>query len=339
MKRRGHIVDNITLDDIRREVTKVSSSNKIRRHRAMKFLEHFDEEAPAILKAIRTGTWKPRPLRVRDIFEHGKLRHIEIPSFEDMIVQRVLFYPRLEKLFVDHTWPHSYSSIKGRGPLKAAKCVARWIRSKRARWCLYFDAKKYYAHIDRATMKEDIRRMIKDRAALSLLDAIIDMGERGIAIGNTASHFLANLYLTPVVQQIATLSGVSHVVVYMDNVFVFGKSKRALHSARQASAQLLAARNLQMKEDWQVFNTRKRAVKIGGYRIRLGKPWRIYRATFKHLRRALRSFRRTPNNVQLARAIASLKGWITAAGCRHFYHSHIHPLWPAARKVIQHYAH
>lgn len=334
MKRKGHIVDRITLADLRREAATLAASSRIRRCSADRFLERFEKEAPPILAAIRSGTWQPSPLRPRDIFEHGKLRHIEIPTFKDTLVQRVLCYPQLETLFVNHTWPHAYSSIKGRGPLRAAKHVSRLIRNKKARWCLYFDVRKYYLHIDRDIMKADLRRIVKDPIALRLLDRIVDMGEAGIAIGNTASHFLANLYLTPTVQRLAAFPGVADVVTYMDNVFVFGRSKRALHTVRREAVTLLACRGLAMKSDWQLFRTDLRAVKIGGYRVQNGQPWRIYRATFRHLRRRVREFRRR-QTVSCARSIASLKGWITTAGCTSFYKHHIHPTWLAARKVIQ----
>lgn len=334
MKRRGHIVDRITLADIRREAAAISSSKRFRRRRAELFLDNFDTEAPKILDVIRTGNWHPRPLRIRDIFEHGKMRHIAIPDFEDMLVQRVLFYPRLEKLFVDHTWHHSYSSIKNRGPLRAAKHVARLIRSRSARWALYFDARKYYENIDREIVKQDVRRIVKDPAALRLLDTMIGMGDCGISIGNTASHFLANLYMTPIVRQIAAMPGVKDVVVYMDNVYIFAGAKKTLHAVRKDSARLLAARGLTMKGDWQIFRTDMRAVKIGGFRVQRGRPWRIYRKTFTHLKRVIRDWNNRPT-VHAARSLASLKGWITSAGCRSFYNRHINPIWPSARKALQ----
>lgn len=334
MKRKGHIVDRITLADLRREAAIIASSSRIRRNGAGRFLENFEKEAPPLLAIIRSGAWRPAPLRPRDIFEHGKFRHIEIPSFRDTLVQRVLCYPQLETVFVNHTWPHAFSSIRGRGPLKAAKHVARLIRSKKARWCAYFDVRKYYLHIDRGIMMDDIRRIVKDPTALVLLERIVGMGESGVAIGNTTSHFLANLYLTPIAEELARMPGVADVVTYMDNVFIFGRSKRATHAARRAAVTLLAARGLSMKGDWQVFRTDIRPVKIGGYCVQFGKPWRIYRATFKHLRRRVRAFRRK-QTVSCARSIASLRGWITTAGCVSFYNKHIRPTWLIARKVIQ----
>lgn len=338
MKRAGHIIDRITLLDIRREAEKIAVEHKYRRVAARRFLKRFDERAPQMLADIRSGTWRPRPIRAADIFEHGKMRHIEIPCFYDMLVQRVIFYPRLERVLVNHTWHHAFSSIRGRGPLRAAKHVARMIRQRSARWCFYFDVKKFYEHIDRDILKQDIRRMVKDPTALTLIDRAIDMGEKGIAIGNTASHFLANIYLTPVVERIATQNGVSDVVTYMDNVFVFGRSKRLLHTVRKNTITLLASRGLSMKEDWQVFRTDMREVKIGGFRLCADRPWRIYRPTFRHLKQTVRAFLKKAS-IHHARSLASLKGWITSAGCVHFYHNKILPTWRIARKVIQSHEH
>lgn len=334
MKRASHLADRVTLYDIRREAERIAVEHKYRRYAARRFLNDFDRLGPDMLRKIHTGTWVPHPVRAEDVVEHGKLRHIEVPCFYDMLLQRAFFYPRVERVLVNHTWPHAFSSIKGRGPLKAAKHVARLIRSRKARWCLYFDVRKFYEHISRDILKADMREMIKDPVALRLIDSAIDMGEKGLAIGNTASHFLANIYLTPVAKTLAGMEKVSDVVTYMDNVFIFASSKKALHAVRLRACGLLTARGLSMKNDWQVFRTDMREVRVGGFRVQLGRPWRIYRATFQHLRRVLRNFKRRPT-LHRARSLASLKGWIAVAGCQHFYTKHIKNEWRYARKVIQ----
>lgn len=334
MKRLSHIVDRITLADFRREAERMGIESPYRRARAKRFLERFDVEAPALLEAVSSGTWTPDPMVAHDILEHGKMRHIEIPSFRDSIVQRVLLFGRTEKHILNNTWPHAFSSVKGRGPLKAAKHVKRLIASGRAKWCLYFDVRKYYEHIDLDVAFRDLKDIIKDPVALTLFRRVLRMGERGLAIGNTASHIIANLYMTPVAQALRNLRGVSDVVTYMDNVFVFGGNKRLLHAAKREADRVLARRGLEMKRDWQIFRTDLRAVRVGGFCVRDGAPWRIYRATFLHALRASRDFVRSPSP-ERARSLAALRGWIVSAGCRSVYNRHFAIPWHNARKVIR----
>lgn len=333
MKRIGHIIDRITLADLRREAEQTLATRRFRRRSAAEFLRNFDTEGPRLLGLIRSGAWTPGPVQTMDIVERGKKRHIEIPGFLDMIVQRAILFGRTEQHIIRHTWHHAFSSIKGRGPLKAAKHVARLIASGKAKWALYFDVRKYYEHVDLRTARTDLERIIKDRAALDYISRAAAMGTQGLAIGNTVSHIIANLYLTPISRTLAAAKGVTDVVTYMDNVFVFGNSKRALHAARRAAVNLLAARGLTMKPDWQVYRTDLRDTKIGGYRVRAGLPWRIYRHTFRHLLRSARRFDRNPTPAN-ARSLASLRGWITTAGCRSVSKK-LAPTWANARKVLR----
>jgi hypothetical protein len=59
---------------------------------------------------------------------------------------------------------------------------------------LKIDIKKYYPSISHRVTKRLIRRKLKDKDLLWLLDEIIDSVE-GLPIGNYLSQYLANLYL------------------------------------------------------------------------------------------------------------------------------------------------
>ena len=57
------------------------------------------------------------------------------------------------------------------------------------------DVRKFYPSIDHSILKQIIRRKIKDRDLLWLLDTIIDSAE-GVPIGNYLGQYFANLYLS-----------------------------------------------------------------------------------------------------------------------------------------------
>ena len=68
-------------------------------------------------------------------------------------------------------------------------------------YCLKLDIKKFYPSINLEILKQIIRKKIKDKKLLVILDEIIDSikttgDTKGVPIGNYLSQFFANLYLT-----------------------------------------------------------------------------------------------------------------------------------------------
>jgi len=88
------------------------------------------------------------------------------------------------KLFTRDT----YSCVKGRGIHGLVKKLTKDLRYNvdETKYCLKLDIKKFYPSIDHDILKQIIRRKIKDKKVLKLLDEIIDSAE-GVPIGNYLS--------------------------------------------------------------------------------------------------------------------------------------------------------
>ena len=61
-------------------------------------------------------------------------------------------------------------------------------------YCLKMDIVKFYPSIDHDILKTILRKKIKDKDLLWLLDVIIDSAD-GVPIGNYLSQYFANIYL------------------------------------------------------------------------------------------------------------------------------------------------
>ena len=86
----------------------------------------------------------------------------------------------------------------------------------------------------------------------------------------------------------------------MDNVTIFGRSKRALHKAVKAARAHLATLGLTLKGDWQVYPVSKRKVDAVGYKF--GRNVVVLR---KHsLLRTLRQLRRAAKRERVSRKMA-----------------------------------
>lgn len=112
------------------------------------------------------------------------------------------------KSFIHNT----YSCIEGRGIHLCASNLKRDLRKypNETTYCLKLDIKKFYPSIPHNGLKECIRKKIKDKDFLIILDEIIDSTDSvrntsskltgkegvGVPIGNYLSQYFANLYLS-----------------------------------------------------------------------------------------------------------------------------------------------
>lgn len=142
-----------------------------------------------------------------------------------------------------------------------------WAR--RYRHVLQLDVARYFPSIDHDVLKALLRRHIKDRQVLALLDVIIDTApvpdeaglrhfpgddlltpltrRRGMPIGNLTSQFLANLYLDPLDQHIKQALRVPAYLRYVDDLTLLDDDPGRLRALRDAIAERLAGLRLRLR--------------------------------------------------------------------------------------------
>jgi len=125
-----------------------------------------------------------------------KLRTISTAPFEQRVMHHAIMNvlePVMERPLVFH----SYACRKGKGTHAAVRYAFDQCKTKP--YFLKLDIRKYFDSIDHEVLKTQLRRLIKDRRVIILLDGIIDSYEttcgRGVPIGNLTSQFFANMYL------------------------------------------------------------------------------------------------------------------------------------------------
>jgi hypothetical protein len=126
-----------------------------------------------------------------------KLRVISAAPFEDRVIHHALMNmlePVFERQFIDH----SYACRKGRGTHAAV--LYSFAQCRKFKYFIKCDVRKYFDSIDHAVLKGQLRRIIKDKTCVTVLDSLIDSYEtaprKGLPIGNLTSQFFANLYLS-----------------------------------------------------------------------------------------------------------------------------------------------
>lgn len=174
-------------------------SRRGKTHKAL--VKKVDENPEFYLKEIQqmliNKTFKTSQYRSFMLRERGKNREVvDLPYFPDRIVQWALMLqigPIFKRLFISDT----YAAIEGKGSHKCLHKLHKFMRDKEAtRYCLKLDVKKYFNNINKELLKQMLRRYIKCKDTLWLIDEIIDSYPQGIPIGNYTSQYFGNFYLT-----------------------------------------------------------------------------------------------------------------------------------------------
>lgn len=217
-----------------------------------------------------------------------KERVISAAPFEDRVMHHAIMNV-LEPVFERQMVFHTYACRRGKGTHRAVLQAHELCR--RNPFVLKLDVRKYFDSIDHKILKEMLRRLIKDAPALRLLDSIIDSyaasesPARGIPIGNLTSQFFANLYLSPLDHLILERTRATGLVRYMDDLLVFGGTRRELRLVMRTVEDFCRDRlSLTTKEP--ILVPTERGVPFLGYLVQSG-GIRLLRAKERAKRRAL----------------------------------------------------
>ena len=152
-----------------------------------------------------------------------KLRKIEKSRYIDRIVHRWVVDNFLEPTFVPGFITSSYACLKNRGMHKSALYVKEKMQHCKRIWGEYYilkmDVAKYFDNINKNILLNILKRKIKDKDLLWLINEILyaQKREKGLEIGNYTSQMFANIYLNEVDQYIKHELKVKYYCRYLDD--------------------------------------------------------------------------------------------------------------------------
>lgn len=187
--------------------------------------------------------------------------------FKDRIVHHAIMNV-LEPIWVSVFTADTYSCIKGRGIhslLNKLKFVLKNVDS--TTFCLKLDIKKFYPSIDHDILKFIIRKKIKDKNLLNLLDEIIDSAP-GVPIGNYLSQFFANLYLSYFDHWLKENKKIKYYYRYADDIVILSNNKSYLHNIFADIKEYMGNNlKLSIKSNYQIFKVESRGIDFVGYKF------------------------------------------------------------------------
>lgn len=255
-------VDNLMLADRMARKGKKSSYGVMNhdKNREMNILNLHD--------ILKRGQFKTSKYYIFLIKEPKEREIYQLPYYPDRIVHWAVML-QLEPIWMNVFTADSYSCIKGRGIHGAAKAVVNALKdSENTPYCLKLDIRKFYPSIDQDIMMGIIKKKIKCKQTLSLLDEIIHSTDQGLPIGNYISQYAANLYLTYFDHYLKEALMVKYYFRYCDDIVILGDDKGYLWKLfEQIKDYLLDNLKLTIKSNYQVFPVNNRGIDFVGYRF------------------------------------------------------------------------
>lgn len=327
MKRIGHLYERIiSIENLQRADEKArcgkSHTYGVRVHD-----KNREANILALHESLLTKTFKTSPYDIFTIHEPKERIIYRLPYYPDRIVHHAIMNV-LEPIWVKTFTYNTYSCIKGRGIEGCARRVERLIKKYDGRplYCLKIDIKKFYPSIKHHVLKRIVRRKIKDKDLLWLLDEIIDSTD-GLPIGNYLSQFLANLTLSPLMHIVNELLKLDS-TEYADDIIFLSDSKEELRCAFTKVIEPFIEQELelQVKSNYQIFPIAKdrsdkhgRALDYVGYKFYRNQ--KLMRKNIKQnfCKAVIKLKKRVPpvSPMEFKQGIAPWLGWAQHSNSRH----------------------
>lgn len=300
MKRENNLFEKvITFDNLHHSFYQVLKGKRDKIAANSIFL-NLEKELFSLQYELENDSYKPGEYNTFWITE-PKARMISAAPIRDRIVHHAIMNilePVLEKKFIYH----SYACRKGRGNHKALKQFVVW--SRKSKFVLKMDIKKFFPTINHEIMKDVISSIIKDKRLIKLINLIIDNSNeqepvteyfegdslftpyekrKGLPIGNLTSQWFGNLYLNQMDHFIKEKLKMKMYLRYVDDFACFSDSKEELRDIRKEIVSFLENYRLKLNKGKSRTRQLKEGVEFLGFVI-LPTTMRVNAKNLKRMR-------------------------------------------------------
>jgi len=259
-------------------------------------LNWLRENRDELLGSIRSGKYKPQPVRRKEIPKpDGGVRKLGIPTVVDRIIQQAIaqqLTPIFEPLFSEGSF--------GYRPGKSAQMAIQKVKEyaeQGYKYAVLIDLSQYFDTLIHELLMNRIREQIHDKRVTDLIKKYLKSGvmengllvktEEGSPQGGSLSPLLANIYLDKFDQEMSG-RGVP-VIRYADDIVVLAKSERAAERLLESSRKYLEGKlklRMNAEKSKVVGVLAIRNFKFLGFALGRGKNGYFIRAHAKSLKKA-----------------------------------------------------
>lgn len=342
MKRYGGIYEKIySIENLTKafQKTKKNESKK-------KEIQYFQENQERLLlqlqESLKNKTFRTSQYNIFNIIDKGKEREIsDLPFYPDRIVHWAIIL-QIEKIFLQTFIFDTYAAIPKKGTQLALKRMNKAMRmdKKGTLYALKFDIKKFFPNVDRDILSKVLSKKIKDKNVLWLLNNIIYSVPKGIPIGNYTSQYFGNFYLSYFDHWCKETLKIKYYYRYMDDIVILHEDKKTLHMMFYKIKKYLKKElKLEIKNTWQIFESRKRGIDFVGYR-NFGNYILLRKKTSQSIRKKMTKILKKVSQNKLINygeycSINSYKGWIKWCNGYNLSQKYLLPLSEPVKKYYK----
>lgn len=305
MKRLNNIYQDIcNLDNII-NMTNMVLKNSKNKKKVNNFEKYKMEHIINIKNRLESKNYIPDKFSIFMISD-PKVRIIMNQTLEDKIINHLVSYHFLNKAF-ENTFTNSMiATRKGKGIAYGVNLLKKYLNKLKNDnfYILKLDIKKYFYNIDQDILKIIIRKKIKDKDALNILDRIIEAtnhdyinneinrlkedkirnikdnniileikeipeykSEKGLSIGCMSSQIFGLIYLNYFNHYLKEELRLKYVINYMDDFIILHKSKKYLKECLDLIIKELKKYKLEINIKKTKINSIKNGIDFIGYKF------------------------------------------------------------------------
>lgn len=271
-------------------------------------LSWLGEHREELLESIRSGKYKPQPVRRKEIPKpDGGMRKLGIPTVVDRVIQQAIaqqLTPIFEPLFSENSF--------GYRPGKSAQMAIQKVKEyaeQDYKHAVLIDLSKYFDTLNHELLMNMVREQVHDKRVTELIKKYLKSGvmenglhvktEEGSPQGGPLSPLLANIYLNKFDQEMADRN--VPVIRYADDIVILAKSGRAAERLLESGKKYLEGKlklKMNAEKSKVVSVVAIRNFKFLGFALGRGKNGYFIRAHAKSLKKAKAKLRELTSRSQ-----------------------------------------
>ena len=316
MKRHGNLFSMIVSRDNLILAYEHAKRHKKWRRAVHTFEKHKEERINELHDSLVLHTFHTSKYKTKKIYEPKERLIYVLPFYPDRIVQHAIMNV-LEPIWDNLLIYDCYSCRKGKGQHKASqRCI---VNCKKYEFCMQFDIHKFYPSINHKILKNIIRKKIKDKNVLWLLDDIIDSidGECNVPIGNYLSQWFGNIYMNELDMYVKHVLKIKTYERYCDDFLIFGNDKELLKRAGDLIERFIKEKLSLSLSKKSLFHTYQ-GVDFLGYRHFSSGKILVRKRTAKRMKKKIRTNKYEfltcrKQAYKIRSTVGSIKGWLCHA--------------------------
>lgn len=331
MKRVGNLYNEIIdLKKINKMYLKIKTNTKNKR-KIENFENNYVSNTVYIKNILEKKNYKSGKYNIF-IIREPKIRLIMSQNITDKIINHLVSQYFLVNIFEKTLINENIATRKNKGTHYGLKLLKKYLNNLKDKnfYVLKFDISKYFFNLDHQIIKDIIRKKIKDKEVLKILDNIIDSTNeeyinleikkqkeinkldlpeynkgKGLPIGNMSSQIIAIMYLNELDHYIKKNLKIKYYIRYMDDGILLHENKEYLEYCLKEIEKILNKYKLKLNNKTKIINI-KNGFEFLGFRffIKNNKViMKVKNQTKKRFKRKIKKLNKLVDNKKIAREV------------------------------------